>query len=269
MRYMVTGTKGWIGKMVAYAIQDTYPTIKLEGFDSGTCDYQEWNEKWQHFMWEYCNCRHDSYKPPRMIIHIGGVSDSNAGNEMCFESNFLPTVDIVDYCKRDGSLLLYFSSSSAINPTTPYGYSKYSAEQYIRKVMKPENVCILQPFNIWGPGEGSKTSPSIIHQIKNDTLPIIFNDCVRDFVYISDVVLAVLSLVIRFQPGTFQLGTGCPTHITEIPKMLDMSWERYADTADFDGYEKRRVADKEKILPDWHPTPVDKYLKHKNYKRWI
>ena len=83
MNVIITGTKGWIGKIVGHTIQDAYPSLKLEGFDSGTCDYEEWYPQWHQFMWNYSNCRHDSYTPPAMIIHIGGVSDSNAGNETC------------------------------------------------------------------------------------------------------------------------------------------------------------------------------------------
>lgn len=273
MNILITGAKGWIGGRVSDTIQSLHPNIKVRGFDSGVVPYGDWRELWDHFMWNYSNCentdgRDDNWLVPfDLIIHIGGLSNSLADHEACFDSNYVPTTDIVKLAMKHEAKLLYFSSAAAIKPTSAYGYSKFAAECHIYATMKPEDYCIFQPYNVWGPGEECKESPSIVHQIKHNSLGSIFEDCVRDFVHISDVVQAVLNVVRRWTDGTHQLGTGIGTPIRDLPRMLDVEWDRYLPTSKVEGYVAKRVADPQKCLSEWQPGHIELDLREGH--KWL
>ena len=90
-------------------------------------------------------------------------------------------------------------------------------------------------------------------------MPVIYKDCVRDFVHVSDIALAVLDIVDNWRSGTFQLGTGIGTRIADLPRLLDVKWKRYKKTCNDKeiGYQAERVADKDRILPGWKPVPIE------------
>ena len=91
--------------------------------------------------------------------------------------------------------------SSALNPTSPYGLSKYINELHARqyyKLYRVETVC-LRYFNIYGPGQSinspySAVIPKFISQLLTGEMVEIYGDGnqTRDFIYIDDVVKANL-----------------------------------------------------------------------------
>ena len=265
MNVLLTGNRGWIAGHIA-SMLDQNPLIKnIDTFDTGLHSYEHWQASWQAHhnsrrRGEYAGVDYD------MILHVGALADSRADMKRCFDCNFFPTMEITDFCKHKHTKLLFFSSCMARTPCNGYSASKWAAERYIRSTLNYEQVCIFQPQNVWGFDEDKKETPSIVYQIWKNTLPVIFEDCVRDFIHVSDVVAAVEQVIGKWEPGTWQIGTAIPTRVTSILGHFGMNsvWGRFQKTGD-PPYQAVNIADSTKLLPGWKagikPLPFDKKVK--------
>lgn len=257
-RIIVTGHKGWVGAEVVQRLLAIYNVddLSLRCFDSGNCGYNYWKSQWNEFIAE------EDTLPPDIIIHIGGLSDSRAGYEDTFEMNFMTTCDIVRFCKVHDVKLLYFSSYNAFDADNPYGFSKFASECLIRTTLNKESYCIFRPFNIYGAYEEQKQHPSIIEQIRTGKLPVIYRNCVRDFVEIQDVVTATIQMVRQWNPGVWDIGTGHGTLIQNLPCLLDVEWDedKYEDLCPA-GIRPIRIADRKNILPNWNAVRIEDHYR--------
>lgn len=251
-KILLTGHQGWIGNAIlqdllrCYSVED----LRLRTFDSGNVSYDQWKEQWHPFIAEA--------GVPDLIIHCGANSDSSIDAISAFESNFRPTVEIARFCAGYNVNMIFFSSCAAIDPDSPYGFSKYSAEEYIRCDNPESQFCIFRPYNVYGPFEEQKKSTSIVHQIRSQTLPFIYGNCVRDFVHIYDVVAAVMQVVRVWRPGIYELGTANGTPISHLPVIfgIDKDNFEYKDLCP-PSIRPIRVADKDNLLPDWNPVTIE------------
>jgi UDP-glucose 4-epimerase len=115
-------------------------------------------------------------------------------------------------------------------PMSPYGISKLTAENYVRKYFEDfglETVC-LRYFNVYGPRQAHSDYSGVITQfikrVKEDLPLVIFGDGeqTRDFVYVEDVAEAnLLTLKCKNIAGeVFNIGTGVATSINQLANML-------------------------------------------------
>ena len=251
-KIIVTGHEGWIGSMVVQSLLSYYSIedLKLNVFDSGNVTYHAWKEQWHPFIAEV--------GVPDLIIHIGGNSDSSIDSISAFQSNFQPSVEIARFCSGYNVNMLYFSSAAAIEPVTAYGYSKLAAEEYIMCDNPESQFCIFRPYNVYGPLECQKTRPSIVYQVRTKTLPVIYKNCIRDFVHVYDVVCAVMQVVRKWKYGTFEIGTGNGTPIRHLPVIFGIEENQFNyDELCPPTITPIRVANKENLLPDWHPVTIE------------
>ena len=183
-----------------------------------------------------------------------------AGYEDVFEMNYMATADIVRVCKNSDIKLLYFSSCNAFDPDNAYGFSKYASECLIRQMLPKGSYCIFRPFNIFGAYEEQKQHPSIVEQIRTGKLPAIYQNCVRDFVELHDVVAAVIEVVRRWNPGVWDIGSGHGTFIRHLPEILGVEWdERRYENLCPPTVRPIRVADPKNMLPNWHPVTIEEH----------
>ena len=264
MNVLLTGNRGWIAGHIAGMLHQNPLIRNIDTFDTSTCPYKMWESLWlghhnSRRNGEYAGVDYD------IILHVGGLADSHGSVEQCLASNFFPTVDICNFIRYKHTKLLYFSSSVARTPDlSAYGTSKYASEKWIEHVLNPEQVCIFQPENVWGFDEGKKARPSLVYQIWKDTLPVIYEDCVRDFIHVSDVVAAVEQVIREWEPGTWQIGTGLPTRVSSVPGILGVQWDRFQKTGE-PPYQAVKVAHSLKLLPGWkvgiNPLPFNEKVK--------
>ena len=115
-------------------------------------------------------------------------------------------------------------------PMSPYGFSKLTAENYVRKYFEDfglETVC-LRYFNVYGPRQAHSDYSGVITQfvksVKEGLPLVIFGDGeqTRDFVYVDDVIEAnLLSLKCENIAGeVFNIGTGVATSINQLANTL-------------------------------------------------
>ncbi len=143
---------------------------------------------------------------------------------------------------RKYSTRLVFASSAAVYgepdivptnedsptlPCSPYGASKLCAETYTRMYARIHGLqtTILRFFNVYGPRQQKYVMYDTLLKLKDNSerLEILGSgEEVRDFIFVSDVVDAIL-LVARDDRAaghTFNIGTGIQTSIKDLVELV-------------------------------------------------
>lgn len=245
MRVLLTGNKGFIGQEIEEVLSKEN-AIEVVGLD---CDglFSKFEYAFEHFeaYGGIVDC----------VIHCGAISDSRVLDNSLWQLNYHATCKIAEYCEATDTRLIYISSAAAIQPATPYGWSKNCSEFYLNHRVAGMNLCILRPFNVWGFDEGERATPSIVYKILTRQLEVVYADCVRDFICLSDVVSAVQQAVHHWTPGTFSVGTAHPTKILALVETIsDMKLQIVECPV-----KKEVVADASDLLPDWVASPITEH----------
>jgi len=119
--------------------------------------------------------------------------------------------------------MLPANEQSAIRPLSPYGVSKYCAEQYIEyfhRTFGLETV-VLRYANVYGPRQDPNGEAGVVGifawRILLGQKCIIYGDGeqTRDFVFVDDVAHANM-LAMQGPLGTFNIGTGVETPLNQL-----------------------------------------------------
>ena len=157
-----------------------------------------------------------------VVFHLAGIADPKVceeNPEEAFLINSYGSLNVVEACRRDGVERMLLSSSAHVYgipkytpidekhplvPVSAYGRSKVAAEH----ICKAYGATILRFFNIYGPGQrGNYLIPTILSNLKNEKLELRNLDSERDFVYVDDVIDAML-LAVDFPQECFNIGSG-------------------------------------------------------------
>lgn len=162
------------------------------------------------------------------------------------ETNILGTIQLLKAAGRTGVKRVIFSSTGgavygecqgtpipethSLNPVSPYGINKLTAEFYIRFYAKIYGFqwVILRYANAYGPRQGARGEGGVISifidRLTKGLEPIIFGDGeqIRDFVHVQDIVEANMffSHIEGICNDTFHVGTGIGTSLNDLVKML-------------------------------------------------
>lgn len=204
------------------------------------------------------------------IFHQAAISDTRVyDQEIVIRTNVNSFYDLLAIAKKDGAVMVYASSAATYgnlpspqtvgqeNPKNPYGYSKYIMDQIaIRYSIENPDMTIvgLRFFNVYGPREYYKgnTSSMVIqlgHQILDGKIPRLFkgsDQIFRDFIYIDDVLQAIIKSCDPKQNGTYNVGTGISRSFQDIADILqkelgtDLGTEYFPNP--YDGYQMHTQA---------------------------
>ena len=156
------------------------------------------------------------------------------------------TVSLMEAMRDVGVRRVVFISSGAVygdqgeqplheaatpNPRSPYAVSKLAAEYYVRTIGDLWNIetVILRVFNAYGPGQNLPAShapviPNYLRQALRGSTLVMHGegDQTRDYVYVDDVVSAMISAATA--PGINQqiinVGSGKETSIRDIVRLI-------------------------------------------------
>ena len=246
MRILITGHKGFLGSQLYKNLQDRH---EVHGLDCGT--YQEFEVAFRDFKRR--GGKHD------IVLHCGAVSNSEDTSNTLWQLNYQASTQIADYCDQTNTKLIFISSATAIEPETPYGWSKHCAEFYMHQKVAGMNLCILRPFNIWAFDEEGKANTSIVYKMLTRSLKQIYSGCTRDFIYISDVVTAVTKVVEDWRAGTYDIGTAEPTDIDTLANHLYVDTPKPPVLAECP-IKERLVARAKHLLPNWEADSIFEHL---------
>lgn len=170
MRIIITGSSGFVGQNLAEYLKQHQ--IEIHGVSLR-------NDSWKSEIYSKANA----------IIHLAGKAHDTSrtsGKEEYFRANRDLTVALFkEFLKSDVKDFFFFSSVKAVsdsitsvltestkpNPFTPYGQSKFEAEQYLLNQQLPENkrLFIIRPSMIHGPG--NKGNLNLLYKIAEKRVP--------------------------------------------------------------------------------------------------
>lgn len=166
---------------------------------------------------------------PDIILHLawtGGNNYASINNNFQFKKNLPGLADLMEIMERHnlhrficvGSAAEYGDHKGIIkennkeNPTSLYGTCKLMAKQYSEQFCKSRGIdwTWLRPFYTFGPEDvPTRLVPSVITKcLKKEEIQL--NDCEMwvDYLYISDFVDAVDSLIDKRKTGVYNVCSG-------------------------------------------------------------
>jgi nucleoside-diphosphate-sugar epimerase len=224
---LVTGSSGFIGQTLVRSFDtNQYRIIECPSSQIvNLCNIEEIN----------------SLPKADVIIHLAAKSfipESFVNPVSFYSNNLLSTLNILDKAKGDGSKVIFLSTYvygnpeylpidelHPINPLNPYTQSKIICEDFCRAYYRDFGVpsVVLRLFNVYGPGQGNSfIIPSILAQLKKPIIELKDSRPRRDFVYIDDVVSAIIASTEYVSSGfdIFNVGSGKSVSIKEVSNII-------------------------------------------------
>jgi UDP-glucose 4-epimerase len=177
---------------------------------------------------------------PRAIFHLAAQASVVASVEdpgRDCEVNVKGTLNVVQAAGTCGASVVFTSTGGALYgdeapmptredripaPLSPYGASKWAAEAYVKTWSLssgiPHAVCRLG--NVYGPRQSPHGEAGVVaiftNHLYTDQAPKLYGhgSPTRDYVYVGDVVAALLSASGR--SGTYNVATGVETDVASI-----------------------------------------------------
>lgn len=255
MNILLTGYKGFIGSHMLTALESAGHNVST----------YEWGESLPSVMEQ------------DWVIHMGAISSTVERDvDKVLRQNYDFSRQLYTACKSYGVNFQFSSSASVyglissfredapVDPCTPYAFSKYLVERYIRDHPMGATTQLFRYFNVYGPeGEehkGDQASPYAKFKqqaITQGRIQLFENSeryC-RDFIHVSKVVETHMKFLDIPASGLWNLGTGTtrsfkqvadeiatrynvPIEYIPMPSELAQSYQKYtcADTTELDKY---------------------------------
>jgi UDP-glucose 4-epimerase len=175
--------------------------------------------------------------PFKTMIHLAGktfVPDSYHNSYEFFKVNVIGTLNCLELCKKYNADMIFASSyvygkpeylpvdeNHPVKQWNPYASSKIIAEQLAQTYCNHFglNVCILRIFNLFGSNQADHfLIPTIINGIKKGKLELFSSQPKRDFIYVIDVVRAIVSFLEADFQGCeiFNVGSGKSYSVDQV-----------------------------------------------------
>ena len=236
MRAAVTGGAGFIGSNLVDALIARGDEVTVvDSFASG---------KRENLNPDAALLEHDIREPfevdADVIFHLAAQADvqtsmKRAGYDAAV--NVVGTVNVLEAARRHGAQVIFSSTGGAIYgectepadedtltlPMSPYGTAKLCGETYLagwNRIHGTAHIA-LRFANVFGPRQDSGLEGGVVaiflERLARGDETTIFGDGTqsRDFIYVGDVVDAVLTAAGR-TGGPFNVGTGRETTVLEL-----------------------------------------------------
>ena len=172
-----------------------------------------------------------------LMIHLASrifVPDSLISPAVFMQSNITMTLNVLEACKKQKIPIVFASSYVYGNPEqlpiteahpvrhwNPYASSKLICEELCKSYSENFDlpVRLMRIFNIFGPNQDSRFLVSkIVKGMKMGELKLENPNPRRDFVYVSDVALAIMKAVSNewCGIGVYNVGTGKSFSVSEV-----------------------------------------------------
>lgn len=225
-KVLVTGSEGMLGKCLV-------EELKKEGcniipFDKAHGNITDWNSV-------------KGIGKVDMVCHLAAIPSVAYSFERPHEVmriNAVGTLNMLEFARQQGIKKFVFISSylygnpnylpvdeaHPLQPGNPYAYSKLIAEKFCESYHQSYNlpIVVFRPFNIYGPNQKEMIIPAILGQINSEKIVLKDLEPKRDYVYISDVVSAIIAGLKADIGGyeIFNIGTGKSRSVKELAELV-------------------------------------------------
>lgn len=242
--FLVTGGAGFIGShIVDELVASGAATTVVDDLSTGS---RHWVDQRAHLVEadvaEASVVDAIREAAPRVVVHAAAqvsVASSVAHADRDRLVNLIGTENVIKGALAAGAeRLVFVSSGGAIygetagasedslpQPASPYGIHKLAAEWYVRTSGLSYGVARLA--NVYGPRQRAGLEGGVVavfaEKLANREPVTIFGsgEQSRDFVYVADVVDAILKIAGVSQSGTWNVSTDSATSITVILEELE------------------------------------------------
>ncbi|MEK6830546.1 MAG: NAD-dependent epimerase/dehydratase family protein [Nanoarchaeota archaeon] len=252
MKILVTGGAGFIGSLlVDKLVEKGYEVVVMDNLSMGR--EENLNKKAKFYLMDitYYKVLNEIFKneKPDLVFHLAAQTLLRKSIDEPLEdakTNILGTISVLESCRKNNiKKIIYTSTGGArvgepqylpvdekhpLNPSSPYGISKHSAEHYIWMYSKLYGIdyLIFCFGNVYGPRdspESKRLVPLFIDLILKNQTPKIFGDGnqTRDFIYALDLVEFMaesINKIGKTEHNLFHLANGKQISVNEVFKLL-------------------------------------------------
>jgi UDP-glucose 4-epimerase len=215
---------------------------------------------------------------PEVVFHLAAQADVGTSVERpTFDAdvNVVGTVRVLEAARVVGARVVFTSSGGAVygecerparegdepRPLSPYAVSKLAGEEYLAAWNRLHGAShvICRLANVYGPRQVATLEGGVVaiflERMARGDKTVVFGDGEqsRDFVYVGDIVDAMLATVGR-GGGPFNIGTGIATSVNE----LHAACRRVAGVEELPEHEDARLGDVIRSVLD--PSRADREL---------
>jgi len=250
MKCLVTGGAGFIGShLVDELINQNHEVAIIDNLSTGI--KENINPKAKFYKVDILDNKpvaevfSKEKENPDFVFHLAAqINVRRSVEDPAFDAstNIVGSLNVLENCRKYNVKKIIFASSggtiygkapviptpeeSPEIPLCPYGVAKLSVEKYINYYHKIYglNFAILRLANVYGPRQNVKGEAGVVAIFSEKMLAkqnvIINGDGLqtRDFVFVGDVVEAIILAMKSGQTGIFNVGTGLETNVNTIFK---------------------------------------------------
>lgn len=215
---LITGFKGHIGSRLSKHFDDFIGIDTKDGKNLLTCDLPKDVDLIYHLA-AHAPVEHSWSDPVRTM------------------ENFTSTVRLVQ--NYPNAKIIFASTCAAIDPITPYGFSKWITNEYLKRFHK--NSVILYFPNVFGQPR------SVVDIFKGKDNVTIYGDGLqtRDYVHVDDIVKGLIKAK-DWEPGEYFMGSGKTHTLLELAEGKTVTFK----PARKEPYESSIP----NTTPNWEPT---------------
>jgi len=240
MRILILGGAGFIGSNLAKRLCDSHEVHVVDDLSGGDIR----NIKDIPCTFHHTDYRYFDLLPlmPHVIFHLACQKMIYSIEEPFrdLEVNTKGTLQVLEYCRKYNVPLIYVSSGSVYgNPTvfptpedypckpeSPYGVSKWMAEEYCRLYHKMYglDVKIVRPSSVYGPNQRrfGVVTRFILQALKDKPFTIEGDgNQRRAFTYVDDFIDGFLTVWLKGKSGeTYNIAGDVPYSINELASII-------------------------------------------------
>ena len=252
MKILVTGGAGFIGShLVEELLSEENEILIFDNFLTGKKENLEFPGNFKLINDDFgseSSLEKIEKFDPEICFHLAAQSSVVVSVEnpaLDFEHNILQPIKLIQVLLRSSCKKLVFTSSGgtifgepfviptaeedyADEPESPYGVAKKRLNELIKIMTKNSDLkySILNLSNVYGPRQDPHGEAGVVsifaNKYLNDEEPIIFGDGeqTRDYIYVSDVISALIKASKIEKNHFLNIGTGVETSVNELANSM-------------------------------------------------
>ncbi len=245
MKILVTGGAGFVGKHLSNSLnKKDFDVIALDNLSNSSWEGIDPNvtciENNVSRYLESANSKNIHYD---MIFHLGEysrVEQSFSEPLTVLDSNIKGTADVLKYCLKNKTKLIYAGSSTKFShnlsreDSSPYSLTKSINTQLVKSFSEwyGLNYCISYFYNVYGEGEKREgkyaTFIGICEKSFIDNKPIGITSPgtqTRNFTHIQDIISGLELIALKGSGDNYGIGHSEKYSVLEVANMFDLKVE--------------------------------------------